>query len=252
MAAEKTRPKIALVTGGGSGIGLAIAHALYRDGYEVAILGRTKERLDAHGAFHGYACDVSDAEQVRATVATVVDELGGIDVLINNAGILRNARIEDMPDEETEAVIRINLFGTVNMTKACAPPLIASKGSIVNIGSALAKNPIEGTSIYAATKGAMESFTRAMALELGEHGVRVNCIGAAFIRSDIFVNEGMDPAVYEGLIDEFAAKYILGRVGEPEDVAELAAFLASDKASWISGAVIPLDSAYGAIGFKQG
>ena len=136
------------------------------------------------------------------------------------------------------------------MTKACVPALKESKGSIINMSSALAERPILGTSVYCATKGGIESFTRAMALELGQFRIRVNCISPGLVRSEIYFADGLDEGTYEAFLKEFAKKYLLGRIGEPEDVGELAAFLASDRAGWITGTIIPIDSGYSSVGFN--
>ena len=251
MTASASTSKVALVTGGGTGIGRAIASELHRNQYTVAILGRRRERLESEEGFHAYACDISDPVAIDETVAKLLSELGRIDVLVNNAGVIKNGGLEDLTDEDIDYQVGVNVLGTIKMTKACLPALKASKGSIINVSSTLAKLPILGTSVYAATKGAIESFNRAMALELGASGVRVNCIAPALVRSEIYYADGMDEQGFADMMDEFGAKYLLGRVGEPEDVAALAAFLASERAGWMTGAVIPVDSGYRSVGFKQ-
>ena len=251
MMADASTSKVALVTGGGTGIGRAIASALQRDEFRVAILGRRPERLESPEGFHGYPCDISDPAAIGRTVARLLSDLGRLDVLVNNAGVIKNGNLEDTTEEAIAYQVGVNVLGTIHMTKACLPALKASKGSIVNVSSTLAKLPILGTSVYAATKGAMESFNRAMALELGTSGVRVNCIAPALVRSEIYYADGVDEQGYERMMDEFGARYLLGRVGEPEDVAELAAFLVSDRAAWMTGSVIPVDSGYRSVGFKQ-
>jgi NAD(P)-dependent dehydrogenase (short-subunit alcohol dehydrogenase family) len=252
MTAEASTSKVALVTGGGTGIGRAIATALQRDGFRVAILGRRPERLESPEGFHGYPCDIADAGAIGRTVAKVLSDLGRLDVLVNNAAVIKNDNLEDTTEEAIAYQVGVNVLGTINMTKACLPSLKAARGSIINISSTLAKLPILGTSVYSATKGAMESFNRAIALELGPSGVRVNCIAPALVRSEIYYADGLDEAGYEQMMAEFGSRYLLGRVGEPEDVAELAAYLVSDRAGWMTGAVIPVDSGYRSVGFKQG
>ena len=251
MTASASTTKVALITGGGTGIGRAIASALHRDDHTVAILGRRPERLESSEGFHAYACDISDSAAVRETVAKLLSDLGRLDVLVNNAGVIRNGSLEDTTEEDVEYQVNVNVLGTINMTKACLPSLKACKGSIINVSSTLAWLPILEHSIYTATKGAIEAFNRAMALELGPFGVRVNCISPALTRSEIYHADGMDEQSFDAMMEEFGARYLLGRVGEPEDVAELAAFLVSERAGWMTGSVIPVDSGYRSVGFKQ-
>ena len=155
-------------------------------------MGRRRERLESPEGFHAYVCDISDSAAIGQTVSRLISELGRIDVLVNNAAVIRNGSLEDATEEEIEYQVGVNILGTINMTKACLPSLKESRGSIINVSSTLAKLPILGASIYAATKGAMESFNRAMALELGPSGVRVNCIAPALVRSEIYLADGMD------------------------------------------------------------
>jgi len=147
--------------------------------------------------------------------------------------------------------IQINLAGVIYMTKACIPAIKESRGSIINISSGLASKPVLAHAVYAATKGAMEAFSRAMALELCESGVRVNVIAPSLVKSDLYVKNGMDQEAYDQLFDELGKKYLLGRAGRPEDVAELAAFLVSDKAGWITGTVYPVDSGFRSVGNRS-
>lgn len=232
--------KIALVTGGTAGIGLRIAQALRDQDYVVAVAGRRRERVEAmiRSGFRGYALDVTDAAALRR----VAQDLGGsLDVLVNAAGIVRSGALHELTIEAIREVLAANLEGTVLATQAMLPLLKAARGCVVNFSTAIVRRPLPGTAVYAAAKAGVEGFTRAMALELGPAAVRVNCVAPALVRSEIWISAGMTPERYEKLLAERAAEYPLGRVGEPEDVASLVAFLVSDRADWITGAVIPID-----------
>jgi NAD(P)-dependent dehydrogenase (short-subunit alcohol dehydrogenase family) len=244
--------KVAVVTGGSAGLGLAIARTLHRDGFDVAILGRRVEHLKqaAAGELRPYVCNVADSGAVREVVAKILADLGAVHALVNNAGVIRSSRLSEADEDGIHYQISVNLLGVINSTMAFTDALRRSRGSIVNLSSALAKRPLVGTSVYAATKGAVEAFTRAMALELGEFGIRVNAIAPGLTRSDIYLSDGLSSVEYDSVLREFAAKYVLGRHGEPPDVAELAAYLVSEKATWMTGVVIPVDGGYSNIGFR--
>ena len=250
MSDKTSDRKVAIVTGAATGIGRAIGKALDRDGYIVAAIGRRRERLEEteRDGFRAYVCDIGEVEQVEDAVSRIVSDLGRIDVLVNNAGIIHVGMLEDMAVSSIDRQLQINLGGLIYMTKACAPALRESAGSIVNISSGLASKPVPAHAVYAATKGAVEAFSRAMAVELYDSGIRVNVIAPSLVRSDIYVADGMARADYDRLYEELGKQYLMGRSGEPEDVAELAAFLVSDKASWMTGTVYPVDSGYRSVG----
>jgi 3-oxoacyl-[acyl-carrier protein] reductase len=142
---------------------------------------------------------------------------------------------------EVEKLMRINVFGTLYVTQALLPLLHARKGSIINFSSTLAQRPRAGSIAYSASKGAIEAFTRALAIEAAEHGVRVNCIAPGLVRSDIYLAAGMTPADYDKLLQARAAEFPLKRVGEPDDVCALVSYFVGERASWITGQCVALD-----------
>jgi NAD(P)-dependent dehydrogenase (short-subunit alcohol dehydrogenase family) len=240
--------RVALVTGGTAGIGLRIAQVLRDEGCAVAVAGRRRSRVEAliGSGFKGYVLDVTDAAALRK----VAQDLGGsLDVLVNAAGIVRSGALEELTVEAIREVLAANLEGTVLATQAMLPLLKAARGCVVNFSTAIVRRPLSGTAVYAAAKAGIEGFTRAMALELGPAGVRVNCVAPSLVRSEIWLSAGMPPARYERMLAERAAEYPLGRVGEPQDIANLVSFIVSERADWITGAVFPIDggSSIGAV-----
>ena len=235
--------KVAVVTGGGSGLGRNAANRLARDGFTVAVLGRRAAHLKPRRGemLHPYVCDVADNGEIKRTVKTILGDLGRIDVLVNAAGIARMTTIAKVTQDSIRATIDINLIGTINVSLACLAALRRAKGAIVNLSSTAATRPMIGTSVYSASKGGVDSFTRALALELGPAGVRVNAVSPSTVRSEILVAAGMDQKSYDRLLKERGRTYPLGRAGEPEDISELISYLASDGAKWMTGAVIPID-----------
>ena len=240
------------MTGGGTGLGLEIARRLRRDGRRVAILGRRAEPLEqaAGDGIHPFPCDVSDDAAVERTAARIAEELGVVEILVNNAGTIRTGPFLKASAADIQEQIAVNLLGVFSCTRHFAGALKRSRGAIVNISSALATRPIPDSAVYIATKGALEAFTRAMALELGPE-VRVNAIAPGLVRSDIYVDQGMPPADYQAMLETFASKYVLGRHGEPHDIADAVAFLASSQSSWITGFTLRVDSGFIEVGFRH-
>jgi NAD(P)-dependent dehydrogenase (short-subunit alcohol dehydrogenase family) len=243
--------RAALVTGGTAGIGLRIAQVLREQDYVVAVAGRRRERVDAliQSGFTGYVLDVTDAAALRAAARDLERRAGKLDVLVNAAGNVRAGALEELPGEAVRAVLATNLEGTILATQAMLPLLKTARGCVVNFSTGLVRRPAPGTAVYAAAKAGIEGFTRAMALELGPAGVRVNCVAPSLVRSEIWLSAGMTPERYEGMLADRAAEYPLGRVGEPQDIADLVSFIVSERAGWITGAVIPIDggSSIGAV-----
>jgi 3-oxoacyl-[acyl-carrier protein] reductase len=229
--------RVALITGGARGIGRATAAAFSARGARVVIADRQgAEAAAAELGGVGVEVDVADAGSVAQAVARILEKLGRIDVLINNAGITRDATLAKTSDAAWDAVIAVNLTGTFNMTRAVAPHMVAAgRGAIVNASSIVGLQGNFGQSNYVASKAGVVGLTRVWARELGRKGVRVNCIAPGFIATD------MTAAMPQEVLDGMKAKTPLGRLGTAEDVARAYVFLASDEASFINGQVLGVD-----------
>lgn len=242
MSEQRTR--VALVTGGSTGLGADIARELHRQGFTVAVCGRRQEKLDAMqaGGISGLQCDIANPDDVLRLKDWLLREFGGLDVLVNCAGVaLPRSRFVDVRFDEIEKMLRINVFGTLHVTHTLLPLVQQRRGSILNFSSTLSQRPRAGTVAYSVSKGAVDAFTRALAIEAAEHGVRVNCIAPALVRSDIYLAAGMSPQDYDELLAARAAEFPLKRVGEPADVSGLVAYLVSDRASWLTGQIYVVD-----------
>jgi NAD(P)-dependent dehydrogenase (short-subunit alcohol dehydrogenase family) len=240
--------KVALVTGGGTGIGAATALLLARYGADVAIAGRTEATLastaEAIANETGRRCiwmqaDVRDEAQVEALVARTVDELGRVDVLVNNAGWGDHARLSDTTVDAWRLEFARNLDTGFLCTKAVGPHMRAQKsGAIVNLSSVAGSNGVAGMSAYSVSKSGIQMFTRVAAAEWGQHGIRINCVAPGLIATE---NASKDFVANNLDVDKFCANYPLQRAGRAEDVARAIVFLASDAASYITGQTLAVD-----------
>ena len=231
--------RVVLITGAARGIGRATAERFAAEGATVAVAdlhGAAATAAALGGAAFPLELDVSDRAQVKAAIAALLARCGRLDVLINNAGITRDATLQKTSDEAWDQVIAVNLTGTFNVTREAAPHLVAAGGgAIVNAASIVGLHGNFGQSNYVATKAGVIGLTRVWARELGRKGVRVNCIAPGFIATEM--TAAMPPPILEGMKGRTPA----GRLGTPGDVAAAYAFLASADAAFINGQILGVD-----------
>ncbi|WP_345830856.1 SDR family oxidoreductase [Erwinia sp. HDF1-3R] len=235
--------KVVVVTGAGSGIGEATAQRFALEGASVVLAGRTVEKLHstlatlAPGDHLVAPCDVSQADQVQALSHNVQAKYGRVDVLVNNAAIVVQGRIHDIAPEEWKNLMAINLDGVFYCVHYFMPALLITKGNVVNVSSISGLRGDWGISVYNAAKGAVSNFTRALALDYGADGVRVNAICPGLTMTALTERIMNAPQ----LLEKFTQRIPLNRAGEPADIASAIAFIASDDARYITGVNLPVD-----------
>lgn len=239
--------KNVIVTGASSGIGRATAEMLLRRGAQVALVARSRSALArmAESVEGGQAfiipSDLSNEEQANNAIAQAVESMGSLDVLINAAGIIRSGRIEDTSLEMWDEMLNINLRSVFHLMKLAAPHLERAGGNIVNVSSVTGLRSFPGVVAYCVSKAGLDQLTRCAALELAPKGIRVNAVNPGVVVSNLHRAGGMDEEAYAAFLDHSKSTHPLGRVGSPEEVAELILFLASDQARWITGVTVSID-----------
>ena len=244
--------KVAIVTGGGSGIGLAIAEKLVQQNIHTIIVGRDEQKLHFAKEKLGdlcetQTCDLSDLASIPRLVINIIDKHGRIDVLVNNAGINMKKDFTEVTDEEFQRILQTNVTAVLALSREVVKCMLERglKGGIINISSMASQYGIPKVIAYTASKSAIEGMTRAMATELSPAGIRVNCIAPGFIATDMSAKAlNNDP--------ERKAKALgrtpMGELGDPSDIGDSVVFLASDAAKYITGVVLPVDGG-NSIGF---
>lgn len=237
--------KIVLITGAGRGIGRTIAIALAKEGAEVVInyngseerAKEVKQTIEENGGKASiYKCNVSDFVACEAMIKDIVKEYGHLDILVNNAGITKDGLIMKMKEEDFDSVLNVNLKGTFNTIRHSARQMLKQRsGKIINISSVSGILGNVGQANYAASKAGVIGLTKTMARELGSRGITVNAIAPGFVDTE------MTEVLSEEIRENACKQIILGRFGKPEDIANTAVFLASDKADYITGQVISVD-----------
>lgn len=244
LARDASR-RVALVTGASRGIGRAVACGLAADGFDLALVyagnadaaAEAVAACEASGATaRAYRCDVSNADEAKATVDAVLADFGSVWALVNNAGITRDTLLARMKDEDFARVLDVNLIGAFNMMRALTRPLMRQRGGrIVSMSSVVGLMGNAGQANYAASKAGLIGLTKSVARELAPRGVTVNAVAPGFVRTD------MTAALPEQVVERYEGQIPLGRLADPEEVAGVVRFLVSDAAAYVTGEVIRVD-----------
>jgi 3-oxoacyl-[acyl-carrier protein] reductase len=229
--------KVALITGGNRGIGLAIAEKFKQDGYQVVVTHRSGSSPQG---LEGVIMDVTHSDSVNSAVKTIEEKYGRIDVLVANAGITKDGLVMRMSDEDFESVVETNLMGAFRVARACTRGMLKQKsGRIIFVGSVVGMLGSAGQVNYAATKSGLIGMARSFARELGSRGITANVVAPGFVETD------MTQVLDEKRKAEIIGAVPLARFATPNEVAGVVAFLASPEAAYITGAVIPIDGGLG-------
>lgn len=241
--------RIALVTGASSGIGRATAVALARDGFHVALAARDPSRLEevareigaAGGRAFAIPTDVTDAGARAEAVRFTVERASGLDALVNAAGIISTGTYETTSLEAFDRMMDLNVRSVLALIQLAAPHLAARRGAIVNVSSVTGTRAFPGVLAYCVSKAAVDQLTRCLALELAPKGVRVNAVNPGVVLTELHRRGGMDEASYAAFLERSRTTHPLGRVARPEEIAEVIAFLASERSSFVTGGTFPVD-----------
>ncbi len=241
--------KTIVVTGASSGIGRAAALRFAAQGASVLLVGRNATSLDtvrdevatSHGRASVCAADVTTDDAPTRIVKAAVEAFGGIDVLVNAAGVIATGNVETTGDAGWDQMMAINLRAPFRLMREATPHLKASKGAVVNVSSVNGLRSFAGVLAYCVSKAGLDHLTRCAALEMAPHGVRVNGVNPGVTVTNLHTRGGMDEQQYAAFLQRSKETHPLGRPGQPEEVADLIVFLASDRAGWMTGETIPID-----------
>ena len=244
-----TNSPVALVTGATSGIGEATARLLVAQGWRVAATGRRRDRLDAlagslpEGTVTPFPADLTGAAAVETLIARVTETLGPLTGLVNAAGILEGGSLEAASMESFDRVMNINVRSVALVTKAALPSLrkAGAGASIVNVSSVTGPRSFPGIFAYCTSKAALDQMTRCLALELAADGIRVNAVNPGVVVTELHRTSGMDEAAYAAFLERSRLTHPMGRVGQPEEVADAIFWLLSSNSGWVTGATLPID-----------
>jgi NAD(P)-dependent dehydrogenase (short-subunit alcohol dehydrogenase family) len=234
-----------IITGATSGIGLAAAHRFIEEGATLLAVGRDRAALDAlaRTSERVVACqaDLTDADAPALVVERAIEALGGIDVLVNAAGIIETGPLEATSDEAWDRMLGVNLRAPFRLLRAALPHLVARKGAVVNVSSVAGPRVFPGLLTYCVSKAGLDQLTRCAAIELAPRGVRVNAVNPGVVVTNLHRRSGMSEEQYAAFLEHSKETHPMGRAGQPEEVAELILFLASTGAGWITGETLAID-----------
>lgn len=249
--------KVVVITGASSGIGAGTAEFLSTKGAWLVLVGRNEENLKnvaakctpTHGAPEPLTiiADITNEADAKRVIDSTIEKFQKLNVLVNNAGILKRGTIETSTLDDYDTVMNVNVRSIFHLTQMAVPHLIASKGNVVNVSSVNGIRSFPGVLAYNMSKSALDQFTQCVALELADKGVRVNSVNPGVIVTNIHKRGGMDEAAYAAFLEHSKSTHALGRAGNVQEVAESIAFLASERASFITGALLPVDGIYSMI-----
>ena len=241
--------KTALVTGASSGIGRSTAVRFAEEGYNVAICARneselhkTLEMINETGA-EGLiiTADLSVEEDIAMVLERTIEKFGRLDALVNAAGVIATGTVEDTSVNQWDMMMNINLRSVFLLMQKAVVHLEKTKGAVVNVSSVAGTRAFPGILSYCVSKAGVDQLTRCTALELAPKGIRVNAVNPGVVRTNLHKNGGMDQDAYKAFVEHSKSTHPLGRIGEPEEVAELILFLATEKSSWITGTTVSID-----------
>lgn len=247
------KDKYAVITGGSDGIGLAIAKIFAKNGANIVLIARNEEKLEQvkhelslyEVEVYTFAADLGVLSSVKTISEKIIKALPHVDVLVNNAGIGRFIPFSETNEEALDMHINLNIRATYFLTQYLLDSLVESKGNVINISSYFSHRMLSGrdSTAYSLTKGAIDSFTKSLAFEIGKKGVRVNAIAPGSIQTPQLNHniEKLTPHEQERFKEMIQTIYPLGKIGEAEDIAQAALFLASDQAKWITGSIMAVD-----------
>jgi NAD(P)-dependent dehydrogenase (short-subunit alcohol dehydrogenase family) len=246
---NEMQDKVALITGASSGIGKATAIKFASEGAQVALVARRGDQLAevvktiqaSGGAAQAIVADVTKEADIERAVRETVEAFGGIDVLVNAAGIIGTGNIETTKLQDYDYMMNVNARAPFYLMQCAMPHLIERKGNVVNVSSVTGIRAFPGVLAYCASKAAVDQLTHCAALEVAGKGVRVNAVNPGVTVTHLHRTSGMDEQAYAQFLEHSKTTHPLGRVGQPEEVAELIFFLASPKAGWITGVSCPID-----------
>lgn len=239
--------KVVLVTGASSGIGRATALMAAARGASVVMAARRVNDMESAAEAipgdrkHIVGADLTKERDRSALVVEAIGKFGGIDVLVNAAGIIGNGTIENTTTDEWDRMLDVNLRSVFRLTQLALPAIVDRKGNIVNVSSVTGTRAFPGVLAYCVSKAGMDQFTRCLALELGARGVRVNAVNPGVVVTNLHRAGGFDEQKYANFLEHSKSTHPIGRVGQPEEVAELILFLASGRSGWTTGATISID-----------